>query len=319
LGGLFFCGVFFVWGTVSAENERGGLTVSPAFQDIMLKQGDSLAHFSVVLTNETDIPMTLHLVVYDFGSLDESGGVAFLGATSDLAKKYALAAWMHPERDIIAIGAHETEKIPVTVENSDSLAPGGHYGALMFQVVDGSALGTDVTNDVSVKQMFSTLVFVKKIGGEIYALNLNRQEYVNHLFRFQDRMHLYYQNTGNVHVVPRGLVVVKDPLGRVVAKGIINQESTIILPETMRNYPVQLTDQAFRFVPGRYSLEMAYRYDGKDDFTVSTIRFDFIPLPATLGFLLLVATCGWYVARRRRKSGEKKSLFISNKAKNTNV
>ena len=162
LRGLFLLSVFFAIIPLSAQGSLNGLTVSPAFQEIVLDQKDIQKDFFVSLSNTSQGTVLLRVAKYDFGTLDESGGVAFLGASNDLEKKYALASWMYPEKDILTLGPGETQKILVTVENSETLGPGGHYGALTFSVEDASpsALGRE---GVSVNQLFSTLVFVKKI------------------------------------------------------------------------------------------------------------------------------------------------------------
>lgn len=310
LGGLFVGGIIFPHSFLQAADGQGGLTISPAFQEIILEEKDTEKSFSVSLTNNSSVPMALRLSLYDFGGLDDSGGVAFLGASNDLAKKYALASWMKVEGNSLLLGPNESKEVSVIIENNTTLSPGGHYGALMFQVENTPSDTADISsNDISVQQMFSSLVFAKKVGGEIYNLELNAQTYRNLFLRFQERLDLSFKNAGNVHLVPRGIVRVKDPLGRVVAKGIINQESVIILPETLRSYPVQLVNQGVLLIPGRYTLETAYRFDGKDDFSTIVLQFYFIPLPATLGFLSLVGVLGWYWSRRRRKMSEQKVLF----------
>lgn len=320
---VFFCGTFLldiglVRATLFDHDTLNGLTVSPAFQEVILDQKEKKADFFVSITNTTGALVTLRITVFDFGSLDESGGVAFLGASSNLEKKYALASWMRPEKDVLTLQPDETQKILVTIENRDSLGPGGHYGALTFKTEDTAV--QNVSGDtVAVNQLFSTLVFVKKIGGEIYNLELKGTEYQNNVAKFQDVVRLRFQNSGNVHVVPRGMVLVSDPLGRLVAKGILNEESGLILPETIRAYPVRLKTLAPSLIPGRYTMEIAYRYDGKDDFMTTSLQFDFIPLPAILAFLVFIATGGWYVAKRRRNTGEKMALSGSDKEADTNV
>jgi hypothetical protein len=126
-------------------------------------------------------------------------------------------------------------------------------------------------------------------------------------------VHLRFQNNGNVHLVPRGVISVTDPFGRVVVKGIINQESALILPETLRVYPVRLDKLATSLVPGRYTLTTTYRYDGKDDFTIVSSQFDFIPPIAIVIVLLLAVAFGWYAIRGRRHNGTKKALSSSGK------
>lgn len=313
---IFFVVTILFSGEPLLAADARGITVSPAFQEVILDQEDKEKNFVVSVANDTDDIVTLRLSVFDFGSLDESGGVAFLGVSGDLEKKYSLASWMRPEKDVLTLAPGEIGKVRVTIENRDTLGPGGHYGALTFKTENTAKKnqGESAGDTVSVQQLFSTLIFVKKVGGEIYHLELKASEYQSAIVKFQDLLSLRFENNGNVHLVPRGVVTVMDPFGRIVKKGIINQESALILPETLRVYPVRLSTLAASFIPGRYTMDIAYRYDGKDDFTTTSLQFDFIPLPAILTFLVLIVTGGWYVAKRRRRTSERKALSGSDKA-----
>src|SRR3990167_10715885 len=112
--GMLFSGMMFLPPLHAADDQRG-LIVSPAFQEIILDQKDREKDFVVSVSNDTDVVVTLRLSVLDFGSLDESGGVAFLGASSDLEKKYALASWMRPERNVVTLEPGETQSIRVII------------------------------------------------------------------------------------------------------------------------------------------------------------------------------------------------------------
>lgn len=298
---LFFGMMLFVPSFIhAAEDERRGLIVSPAFQEVVLAPQDQGRDFRVSLTNDTDTLLTLRVSVFDFGSLDESGGVAFLGASNDLEKKYALASWIRPEKDVLTLASGETGDIRVTIENRGSLGPGGHYGALTFKIIDDERDGGP-GGTIAVSQVFTTLVFVKKLGGEIYGMELASQEYGGNLLSWGETLRLRFQNSGNVHLVPRGTVTVTDLLGRQVAKGIINEESALILPETWRIYPVRLRSLVPHFIPGRYTFDISYRYDGQENFATTTLTADFIP-PAAMVFVLVpVALFGWYAIRQRRQ------------------
>lgn len=291
---------------VSAATTGSGITITPAFQDIVLDQTGQEVEFFATVTNDTTNPVTLRLSVLDFGSLDESGGVAFLGASNDLERKYSLASWMRPEKDVVTTVPGETQKIKVTIENRDSLGPGGHYGALTFTTEDVTQ--SDGNNNIAVKQLFSSLVFVKKIGGEIYSLDLSEKEFSYNLMRLPEKIRLRFRNDGNIHLVPRGIVTVTDPLGRLVAKGIINEESALILPETFRVYPVRLKSLATQFMPGRYTFDIAYRYDGREEFSTVTLTANFIPAIVLVLVLVSVAGIGWYAIRKYRQTSRKKTL-----------
>ncbi len=297
---VLFSGVVFPWRSVFADSGQGGLTLSPMFQEITLDRAERQKDFSISLTNNTDTLVTLRLSLLDFGSLDESGGVAFLGASRDLEKKYALASWMRPEKDVLTLMPGENQEVRVFIENRDSLSPGGHYGALVFKAGDDT-IDPNKTNEVAINQLFSVLVFVKKVGGEIYQLNLKEQEFARNEFFVPEAVQLRFENSGNVHVVPRGTVTIMDPLGRMVSKGVINEESGIMLPETFRVYSTHLRTLAWSFVPGRYTLTIAYRYDGKEDFEIKSYQIFILPSLSAALVAVAVVLFGWYGIRRRKK------------------
>lgn len=299
IGILFVLGATFLasWKAL-AEN---GITVSPVFQEVLLgdeKQSD----FFVEVTNNTETLSTFHVSVLDFGSLDESGGVAFLGGTSQLEKKYALASWMRPGSDTLTLPAGATEKVHVTIENRDDLSPGGHYAGLIFQ---HGETPVSLENGVPIDQIFSVLVFVKKKGGEIYNLEYVGKEWARSLFTLPEKIFLRFKNAGNVHVVPRGTVTLTDSLGRPVRQAILNEESGLILPETFRSFPTKFSSLKPFLFPGQYTLSLSYRYDGKDDFALSKEQFYYIP-PATL-LVILFLSLGtlWYGVRRWKSTREK--------------
>ncbi|MFA9262837.1 MAG: hypothetical protein ACEQSB_05845 [Undibacterium sp.] len=274
-----------------------GFTVTPMLQEISLDENESSEVYEAEVTNETDAPATFEVSVIDFGSLDESGGVAFLGATGELERKYALASWMQPEASEITITPGESRSVKVRIENRENLSPGGHYGALIFKNV-GSARAN--TPSVAINQIFASLVLVKKTGGAIYGLRLVSVDFPVRRFFFSTAFTPRFENNGNVHVTPRGEVRVIDPIGRLVYRGILNEGSVITLPETFREYPIKLFQLEKAFIPGAYTYEFDYRYDGKESVeTWMSKRFIFPPL-ALLGFGLIVIAAVFAFWRWRR-------------------
>lgn len=294
---LVFCvvgGIFLAPFLVRAAD--AGLTVTPVFQEVTLEVDQEEAEFFVTLTNDTDLPIVLRSSVADFGSLDESGGVAFLGASDNLVRKFALASWMRPEKDVISLASGESEELRVVIENRESLSPGGHYGAVLFRIGEEEIAASDAT--VAVNQMISVLVFAKKQGGEVYNLELLDYAPVIPLLQKISQVRLRFQNNGNVHVIPRGTMTLKDPVGRIVEKGIINEESGLILPETQRTWVAKLMPLSFLVLPGYYTLSLEYRYDGKDSFAKVEQRFFLVPWP---GVAFLAVCMGFLWVRWKRK------------------
>ena len=101
-----------------------GLAVSPAFQELAIKPDQSRADYTLQLINRNATDQNFRLSTVDFGALDDSGGVAFLGKpSSELEHKYGLASWMILEKDAVFVPAGKTVAVTVTVDNRQSLAP----------------------------------------------------------------------------------------------------------------------------------------------------------------------------------------------------
>lgn len=282
--GFLFNRVSPIW---AAE---AGLTVSPPFLDVELNSNLSEQNLQVELKNNGDNPLHLSLSLVDFGPLDESGGVAFLGADfnnfNEWSANYGLAKWLNLEVNSLELAARGAATVQVTLLNKDSLSPGGHYAGLL--VSEGEASGSATAN-VGLKQIISALFFVRKMGGAKPELLLNKNDLSDFYFwSLPDSLHLRFQNAGNIHLVPRGRLLLRDPLQRVVSMSLINPESSIILPSSFRQYPQTLLKQAQAFLPGRYTLTAEYRYDGNEVFNFYSASFFYLGWPVLLLFALLL-------------------------------
>lgn len=285
--GLLAVSICLLAAPVAAAGE--GFVISPAFQSVALQSGQLSGDYVLQLSNRTAADQNFKLTAVDFGSLDESGGVAFLGApTSELEHRYGLAAWMGLGADKVYVARGQSVKIPVSIQNRPSLAPGGHYGAILATAV--SDTGATGGNDprVSFTQVLSSLVLLTK-GGGINASIVVRSVVLDHTgMRLPGNVTLRFQNDGNVHLVPRGTVTIIDPVGRVIRRGALNDGSTAILPESFRKYPTPLTNISAAWLPGRYTVRTLYRYDGTD----ATKRFDVSFWFAGLAVVWIVGLAG---------------------------
>lgn len=289
--GFYFCLLFFSFTLYSnparAQDASPGFSINPFFQNISIQTGQERMPFSVKIKNTTSSSAVFRVTVLDFGTLDESGGVAFLGSSDNL--KYGLASWVSLPNDTLVLASGEEQIVNGTIENKESLSPGGHYGAVFFKIEDNSGnVADDKKDKIAFNPSLASLLFVRKTGGEIYSFNLNSFDFAKNIFSLPDQIKLRFRNTGNVHIIPRGTAEIIDPLGRQISKSIINGESGMILPETFRVFPAKFMSLAPVFIPGRYTMLIAYRYDGKEDFASERSSFFLIPPMFILSLILLV-------------------------------
>jgi hypothetical protein len=79
-----------------------------------------------------------------------------------------------------------------------------------------------------------------------------------------------------VHLVPRGTVELFGPNGNLISRGVINQNSGFILPESFRQFDVNFANQNQPWLPGKYKLVTSWRFDGREEMTTETITYWYV-------------------------------------------
>lgn len=275
-----------------------GITVSPAFQQIDIKGGQDKRPVTFKITNNESTDQHLALSAADFNTLGESGGLFFVGTNpTELQKKYGLAKWLSlPQKDL-TIKSHQSITINASILNLPDLSPGGHYGALMISAGNNSSEASG-NNKIALHPIASSLMFVTKLGGDTHSLSLASVEVPHNIFKLPKTVKLRFHNTGNSHVVPRGVVTLTDARGNTVKKGIINSDSNIILPETYRQFYVPLSDVSDAKSIGKYSLKVDFRFDGMNLYRAYQTNLIYVPLIFLIVILLLVAALIVLVAKK---------------------
>jgi hypothetical protein len=302
--GLVLLGWWPGKGIAMTSLARQGFSVSPAYGELSVPDDKPQMSYSVKLTNSNATDQLFSLSTVDFGSLDENGGVAFLGVqTSELEHKYGLASWMQLPQTSMQVPAGKTVEVPVVIDNRPSLAPGGHYGAVLATALTA---GSGAKNSVGIKQVLSSLLLVTKQGGLRQHLGLVAQTSDASWWRLPGRVTQRFQNTGNVHLVPRGVVSVKDPFGKEVERTAINEDSKIVLPDSFRRLNSTLIPVGKGWMPGRYTLVASYRYDGTDSTTLVVQRFWYagmalVWLVVALAVLAAAGLAWWLWSRPKRR------------------
>lgn len=299
LGFLLIClAVSIVPASVHAD--LGGTTISPPLKQVVLSTaGATPVSFSV--TNNSAYPQTYQLRAVDFKALSESGGVAFLGQDVT-GRKYGLARWLQlPDRQV-TLQPRETRTITASIPAD--IAPGGHYCALLLAAPSQNA--QTGKRNLDLHQVTSALVFAIKTGGATYDLDFDRFVGLpNWLAAPPQKVRLRFYNAGNVQAIPRGVVQVIDPRGKVVEQGTINSETGMVLPESYRQYVVPLHRLGTSWVPGTYKVKASYRYEGTDKVeTVTSSVFivnGYVAAACGIVLALLAVVLALFWLRRHKK------------------
>jgi hypothetical protein len=270
LWGLILVNIFFPRLTIAAS--KSGISLTPSYQDIIIND-ESEKSFDLIIANNTNVDEIFELSVVDFGTLNETGGIAFLTTkTESSEKKYALASWVSLEKNEVIVAPGQEQKIKITILNRESLAPGGHYGAVLATIKTGDPRNQDA---VGINQTMASLMYVLKTKGEIFEVVVKDLVEKNNIFKMTNSASISLINRGNVHAIPRGDYEIL--MGeRMVAKGIINESFDRILPESVRVFETKVGKITKWNWPGRYETRFCLRYDEKNDFEVFKNSFFYI-------------------------------------------
>lgn len=270
---------------INIAQAKTSVVLSPPFQNITLPNSQKSVNFQFTLDNQTDKTLTLKISTQDFQSLNEEGGVAFLGDGTSFGQKYGLLPWITIPTGLVVMNPGQKQIVTGTINNDDKLTPGGHYAAVVASLDQSN---TTNKNEVTLVSAISTLLFVNKTGGEQYKLELDSLNMSSFLVKVPTEITARFHNTGNVHEVPRGTVTLTDLAGRQVAQGTVNVESAEILPDSYRQIRIGLNSTRPTWLPGRYKLQMQYRYDGTSDVINVDKTIWLIPTKFLIGLLVLI-------------------------------
>ena len=284
----------------AAKPASNAISLSPFVQNITIESSDSTKSYELELTNNSPNLQEIDLSSHDFGSLNDSGGVLLIGSNDSYSQHYGLTSWLTLETDTVVLSPGESRQVLVSVNNRPDLQPGGHYGAVVATV---KSLDDTSGNHVVINQQLLSLVLVDKQGGEHFDLALASVEQNGNWLHLPNDIKLHFSNPGNVHVTPRGKVLLRNPAGTTVAQGVINTESAYILPASFRDLYVKLTPTSRALpLPGVYHLEVSYRYDGLSVAATKRYAVHFISLKLYAIIATIVIVIIVLLKRRRKRS-----------------
>lgn len=231
----FFYLFLFIQSPSLAQDKMGGVVLSPAFEEVVMTPDDTEKKVAIQLQNNDTKEVTFELFPINFRLVDDYGKIGFVGQDSK-EYSFALSSFILLDDSTYTLRPKEKISIPVTIKNRQDLSPGGHYAAIVARVVQEN-------KETVISPAVSSLILLRKTGGETYNLSIRDAGWPRGLFAFgyKSNFSVLFQNQGNVHLTPFGEIRVTDVLGRTLYKGVVNTSSLKIFPLSRRYIPVKLT------------------------------------------------------------------------------
>lgn len=298
---LLLLASYFLLHTFAASalaQQQAGITVTPSIMHLDL--ASDAPEYTITYLNTTKTDINLLLSVSDFNELEEGYKLNFLEGKDALNYKYSLSSWISFENKTIQLAPNEKKSVKVFIDKS-RITKGGHYASIFAEIVQ-----PDVNKQVAVKAILSSLLFVRASSGlEIENGKIASFTPIRDNIEYPDSFMLRFENRGNVHVVPYGLIEIYDSFGNLASKGIVNEGSLDALPESIRRYDTKVTNYKKVLLPGLYTAKISIHF-GNNNQTLSTSikffsqgSFDFIKIG--LGTVVLIILI-LYLKRKKRNS-----------------
>ncbi|MFP4616554.1 MAG: hypothetical protein ACLFNR_00115 [Candidatus Paceibacterota bacterium] len=308
-------------------SDRMSIAVTPPLFQVSVEPGQPWAS-SLKLVNNGKSDIEIYANPVNFQASGESGIARFTPRLDDSEDALNPAGWLSVSRGPYEVPAEGSVDIPFTVLVPEDAPPGGHYAAFLVGTdpVDEDLQGTGV----KVSSLVTSMLLMR-VEGDVFEEG-DIREFRTDAGWFNEtdvRLFLKFENTGNVHLRPRGAIKIEDMWGKQRGSIPINMDNSFgnVLPDSARSFNFRWEGEGSILEAGRYtaSVTLAYGSDG-DRYVSDELTFWVIPMVPlviaisviTLFILILFFSIRLYVKRVvsvYESSGKGKSTSVRVKSK----
>lgn len=299
----FILGVFPQY---SYAQETQVLSVTPPLFQVAVNPGD-VWQSMVKVINSNAYDLRVYAQVVNFAPTGESGQGEFVPILEGDEVKATLAEWIELSAGPYVINPEQSAEIPFTVSVPNDASPGGHFAAILISTEEPKA---ETGGPAMLTTQTVTSLFFVRVNGDIDERGNVREFSVGNTFVDvpEAEFSLRFENKGNVHLRPRGVITITNMWG--TERGVIpiNNHTNYgnVLPASIRDFRFTWKGEQSITDIGRYKALAVLTY-GEDGIKSadSVVYFWVIPVKATLitlGILIaFIAFITWAIRRYVRR------------------
>lgn len=273
----------------SQSSDRQVMSVTPPLFQISVLPGD-IWQSSVKVVNGNPYPLTVYIEVVNFKAVGETGQGRFIPLAETEGSNATFGEWITLNKGPYVIPAEQTQDISFFVEVPKNASPGGHYAALLTSTEPPKDSGEIA---VLTSQVVSSLLFMR-VEGDMHEEGTIREFHaVDRFLNVPDvSFSLRFENKGNVHLQPKGNIIITNMWGTERGAIPVNYQTHFgnVLPESIRDFTFAWKSDFKLSDVGRYTAVATLAY-GKDEVksTTSIAHFWIIPIKWTLIVIAVIA------------------------------
>jgi len=276
--------------------EKGDFILAPGKIELSVEPGDEFTkEFSI--TNRIGKTMNFNINVEDFkGSINPEETVVLLGREKG---PYSLKDYLQPEITSFILKHGQRITFPVKISVPKDAEPGGLYGSVLITTNPPEPQG-EVEKDKAKGQMrmvsrLGCLLFIKVKGdikedGFLKNFTTNKKFYENASLKNPIFFQSFFENKGNVHLNPYGIIEVKNLLGKKVDE--IEVDPFFAMPDSLRKREVKFEKT---LLLGRYTALISLNRGYQDIIDQKLLTFWVIPWKLILAGLAVLFFVFWFL------------------------
>jgi hypothetical protein len=208
------------------------LTLSPPRLEFGIEPGSDLTS-KVRVINESQETVTLYPSTANFTAKDESGNPYFL-----FDERGGLASWIDIAPGPFVLLAGERQDIPFSINVPKAAEAGGYYAGIFFSPTPPKTGGQE-GGQVAVVSKLGTLVLLR-VAGDVSIVTKVLEFHVADDQRVFTRLPVQFwyrlRNSSKVHILPLGVVKLKNMLGLTSAEPTANPVEGAVLSNSTRRF-----------------------------------------------------------------------------------
>lgn len=276
-----------------APMAASALTISPPLMEFDARPGDSITDV-VKLYNETNDSLTLTAKIQNFKAMNETGTPEF----TDVGETADLSSWIKMNDKTVTLAAGERKSVLFTIDVPATAEPGGHFAGILWETKGGAAAEGA---SVGLVAETGTLILVRVSGaveeaGRIVEFSTDKANYSYLPADFNVR----FENTGNVHLKPAGMIEIRNMWGSKVASLAVNEKLANVLPNSIRKFDATWEKNAVpagasewqkereNFAWGKYTATVILNYGVGGQVVTAQKTFWVFPWRVTLFWVVLI-------------------------------
>ncbi len=219
----YFVPAIFILFYIFLAKPVSALTLSPPILDLSAAPGEVITPI-VSLENETNSEIFLR------GETEAFSPSANPGQAEFYKTEEGLPSWIKFEETEFVLASGENKKILLNITVPNDARPGSYYAAVFWSTgnPDKTVSGANITSRLGV------LIFLRVEGTVTEKLELENFGTKKIFSSLPITLEAQVKNIGNVHLIPKGEIVIKTWTGKQVAAIPWNESSLRVLPGVER-------------------------------------------------------------------------------------